>query len=35
VRRLLFLISALMFLELFFFAVLSPLLPQLNLVVGL
>jgi predicted MFS family arabinose efflux permease len=35
VRRLLFLISALMFLELFFFAVLSPLLPQLKLELGL
>jgi MFS transporter, DHA1 family, solute carrier family 18 (vesicular amine transporter), member 1/2 len=35
VRRLLLLISALMFLELFFFAVLSPLLPQLKLELGL
>jgi predicted MFS family arabinose efflux permease len=35
VRRLLFLISALMFLELFFFAVLSPLLPQLKHELGL
>ena len=34
-RRLLLLISALMFLELFFFAVLSPLLPQLKHELGL